>query len=331
MPIETSFSFQQLKDVPFPANPGLIAEFRRTDLLGMLRGFVGLSKTRSWSGKGFNLLWRPHFGGTKDFFLQLMFTDETLDFTDITGSGIANRGLKQSDVLLGGAAYLQQVKDSFDHTDQHFEPGVWTNVPATTSPSEQATVARMGSIPHGTTINLQGHANVLNGPDMNKEIPVTFIKPFSIGSKDDGATGVIAGAFDAEQSLAQTANVSRTDLARVKTLTQAELTDPNLILRMANAGLTFQKVVKIQIASDPALIGAVPDTGGGTRNIAFLSGKDANSENADVLVVSATFWLQEATDQTGKTIHQLQYSQRVLMNFSGLSWPHISLGTLRSI
>src|SRR6516162_2919492 len=37
-------------------------------------------------------------------------------------------------------------------TGIHFEPGLWLAVPATTNPNEPFTVARMASIPHGTTL-----------------------------------------------------------------------------------------------------------------------------------------------------------------------------------
>ena len=323
MPIDTNFGFHH-----FQARSQLARSTNLADLLGPLRGLVADLKKRSWVGEGFNLLWRPHFGGAKDFFLQLMFTQETLDFTDITGTGIANRGFKQKDIALGGVAYLQQIKDSFDQSDQHFEPGVWTNVPSTDSPLEAATVARMGSIPHGTTINLQGEATTLVAPDMNNEIPVTFIKPFSIGSDDNGVAGVVPKVFDAEQLLTAQ-NVSRTDLSRIAKLTQAQLTDPNLILKQANDGLSFGDVVRISVASDLTLVASKPDLGGGTRNIAFLQGRDNSTTNADVLIVSATFWIQKAKEQTGKDVDQIQYAQRVLMNFNGLSWPHVSVGTLR--
>jgi len=32
--------------------------------------------------------------------------------------------------------------------------------------------------------------------------------------------------------------------------------------------------------------------------------------------------------QTGRIKHQLQYTQTVLLNFNGLSWPHVSVATL---
>ena len=66
-----------------------------------------------------------------------------------------------------------------------FEPGVWINVPGTTAPAEPASVPRMGSIPHGTTINLEGVAFTAPAP----LIADTTITPFKVGSPDDGTTG----------------------------------------------------------------------------------------------------------------------------------------------
>src|SRR5262249_53780638 len=156
-------------------------------LLGPLLGFVGDKRDRLWRGTGFNLIWRPNFGnqfGGKDFFLELNLTNETLEFRDITGSGIANRGSLQSDIALGGLGYLQTISDRIDNSPQHFEPGVWANVPNTDNPNEPPTVVRMGSIPHGTTINLQGTGSP--APTAKPDIPAASITPFRVGSPDDG-------------------------------------------------------------------------------------------------------------------------------------------------
>ena len=34
-------------------------------------------------------------------------------------------------------------------------------------------------------------------------------------------------------------------------------------------------------------------------------------------------------DDKGELSHLLQYTQTVLLNFNGLSWPHVSVATLR--
>ena len=44
---------------------------------------------------------------------------------------------------------------------------------------------------------------------------------------------------------------------------------------------------------------------------------------------SSTFWLEEGVDANGQPFRQLQYTQRVLLKFNGLNWPHVTVGTLR--
>jgi hypothetical protein len=326
MPIDTNFSFAHAHPVgaPGPSAPA--------DLLGLLRGLVGNKPAkqpkRTWKGKGFNLIWRPNFGGEfgpNPFFLELNLTDETLTFTDITGAtGIANRGLLQKGIFLGGVAYLQTISDSFDNSGQHFEPGVWANVPTTTNPHEKPTVVRMGTIPHGTTINLQGTAFTAPKPLFHP----ASITPFTIGSPDDGQTNLVH--FPEEKNIA-TPSPSRTPLSRVAGLSDAQLANPNLFLSQAIAKQTISSTTVLRVTSDTSVAGSVPDTGGGTDDIAFLAGNGAppaGGPNANSARVTSTFWIEQVQDEYGKKFDQLQYTQRVLLNFNGLSWPHITVATL---
>jgi hypothetical protein len=263
MPIETRFAFAH------QIAPGT------GDLLGLLRGLVGTQPQekaqRTWTGKGFNMIWRPNHGqsGPKDFFLELNFTDETLAFTDITGNGIANRGLLQNDIALGAVGYLQTISDSFDRTGQHFEPGVWANVEATTNPNESGTIVRMGSIPHGTTINLQGRAFLVTQP----QFAVASIIPFNIGHPDQLVN------FP-EQNLS-TPSQSRTSLDHVADLKQTHLNDPNLFLSDAIASQTILGTTVLTVASDTSAPGSIPNAGGGMDNIAFLTGVGTASWRAE--------------------------------------------------
>jgi hypothetical protein len=332
MAIETDFSFAHELS-------GAAASFAApADLLGLLRPFVGAPQpgkdaTRSWKGRGFNMIWRPNFigeFGPQDFFLELNFTEEQLDFTEISGSGIANRSLFEPTVVLGGAAYTQSIKDSFDGSGQHFEPGVWINVPKIKNPEEPATVARMGSIPHGTTINLQGVAfEVPSGP----RIDVSSITPFQIGSPDDGKTNL---QHFAEEDLNQPSQ-SRTERARVAKLTAEQLKNPNLLLSDAIAGQKIVRTKVLQLSSDApdqTVRPPRPDVGGGADNIAFLQGKGeppTGGPNAVTQRVTTTFWIEEIDEGGGKTSLQLQYTQRVLLNFNTLSWPHVTIATLRPV
>ena len=334
MAIDTDFSFAHR----IPREAQLEGAAAPVDLLGLLRPFVGprpaadQNAKRSWKGHGFNMIWRPNFGGEfgqQDFFLQLNLTDEQLEFTEITGTGIANRSLFEHTVVLGGAGYTQAINDSFDGTGQHFEPGVWANVPATANPQEPATIVRMGSIPHGTTINLQGIAFEVGQPKFED----ASITPFAIGSPDDGKTGL---QHFPEEDLAKPSG-SRTDPKRVATLTPAQLGNPNLFLSQAIAGQKIVRTTVLQLSSEapePSKKPPAPDVGGGTANIAFLTGKGAppnGGPNAVAPKVTTTFWIEDIDDGKGGIVQQLQYTQRVLLNFNGLSWPHITVATLQPV
>jgi hypothetical protein len=258
--------------------------------------------------------------------LELNLTAEMLEFRDISGSGIANRGSLQGDVALGGLGYLQTILDRIDNSPQHFEPGVWANVPQTVDPAEPSTVVRMGSIPHGTTINLQGTGRVLD-PNTKPDIPATTITPFAIGSVDDGQTNLQPFA---EETLTN-ASPSRTHPIPPG-LDQAHLTNPNLFLSEVIDAQTVLSTTVLTITSDTKAANSVPNLGGGVDNIAFLTGTDtpppAGRPNARVSRVTATFWIEHVRGPLGHEFDQLQYTQRVLLDFKGFSWPHITVATL---
>ena len=101
---------------------------------------------------------------------------------------VPNRGREQADIFLNGVPYLQSISDVTDPlkaTPIHLEPGIWVIVPPTTDPAESVTtVARMASIPHGTTINAQGTiASIAGGPASGgsapdqQQIPLAPVEP----------------------------------------------------------------------------------------------------------------------------------------------------------
>jgi len=47
--------------------------------------------------------------------------------------------------------------------------------------------------------------------------------------------------------------------------------------------------------------------------------------------VTSTFWIETVKGQYGKEFMQLQYTQRVLLDFGGLSWPHVTVATPRLV
>lgn len=276
---------------------------------GLLEGLVG-----EWHGKGFNAIWRPNLLTTgQDRFLELNITDEILEFDKIKGQ-IPNRGLLQPDIFMAGIRYLQQISDasvSPPNNGLHVEPGVWLNIPATTNPAESATVARLASIPHGVTIVLQGLASEASGPP---SIPTINLNPFSIGNPATATTPF------PEQNLG-TNTLFRTQNLAAAGITQAMVNDPNSVL--AVPGQIIKSTVTLQVTSND-----LPVVGGGTADTAFLQGGPAGP-NAEPALVSATFWLETVTGEPD--FQQLQYSQTVLLNFNGLSWPHVTVATLKLI
>ena len=278
-----------------------------------------------WVGKGFNQIWRP-FHGTTDRFLELNLTEETLEFSDSVGA-IPNRGLLQTDIQLAGIHYLQQVKDVLAGVGIHVEPGFWVTVPLTTNPGEPPTVARMASIPHGTTVNAQGTARVINGGPV---IDPVSIRPFGIGSAPPPNTAVAFPPFN--EAHLSVATPFRLPNPIPPSITQAMVNNPNSVLTAAIAGQNIIHTTVLTISTKaPATPPppAAPNVGGGTDNIAFLKGGPAGP-NADSAQMTATFWIEQvAAGPHGPAFLQLQYTQTVLLNFNRLSWPHVSVATLR--
>jgi hypothetical protein len=264
-------------------------------------------------GKGFNAIWRPNLlTSGQDRFLELNLTDEILEFDAIPGL-IPNRGLLQPDIQMAGLRYLQQISDanfSAPGNGLHVEPGVWLNVPATTNPAVSASIARLASIPHGATILVQGLASTAN---VRLSIPDIDLNPFSIGNPPG------LSPFP-EQNLATT-TAFRTSGQGLTGITQAMVDNPNSVLEATIAVQNVTSTVTLQVASND-----LPVEGGGTDSTAFLVG-GAAGPNANAASVVATFWLE--TVEGPPDFQQLQYSQTVLLNFNGLSWPHVSVATLK--
>ena len=337
--------------------------------LGGIAGFIG-----TFRGSGLNTIFRPQdfavtptplpkpATGPNDNILEINLTEETLAFSAALGS-IPNRGMVQGDAFLNGIPYVQKINDvsvPASPVGIHFEPGVWLSVPASTVPEEGATIVRMASIPHGTTIEAQGTSSrIAGGPTID---PVD-ITPFPIGSsgpppfKFPSQTATNTATFRLPQDL--------TAFIAAGTITQPILDNPNIILKNRAGAQNITSTTVNKISTNPAN----PLFGGGTDNIAFLLGdKGATTPNADAIQMSATFWIETVTEQitvpaytahrpvivrgatsagnpvvrfsvTSKTptaedrtidvsYTQIQYTQTVLLNFNNLTWPHVSVATL---
>jgi hypothetical protein len=320
---DTDFAFAGLDTPAAPAveHPAFAAQASgASDPLGALAGLLG-----TWKGHGFNAIWRPHHpAAQQDRFLELNMTDETIVFTRINGP-IPNRGLAMHDINMFGLTYMQQISESSTGAGLHIEPGIWATVPHTTDPNEPASVVRMASIPHGTTILAQGVAEVHPGGPQN--IPDTNILPFFFGSPAPAN-----GDFNSVEQTFTELNLSQPTPFRFTApgVTQNIVKNPNSVLQSALQaslqGTSMKSRTFLHVATSHSII----NNGGGTSNTAFLSASaNPPGGNAKATQVEATFWIETIAGTGGQPDkHQLQYTQLVMLDFNGIHWPHVTVGTL---
>ena len=271
------------------------------DRLGPLKDLPGF-----WEGRGFSLIARPDFTpGGPGFYLQLNWLRETIEFTTI-GSPVFNRGSRQDDIAIYGLTYLHRVTDAATGGALHIEPGLWLNVPPTSAPKADASIARLSTIPHGNAVNAVGFAKNI---DVTEPIviPPANTVPFEIGgAPPPPGTKNPYEEFD----LASETAFRSTPLPAG--LTQAMIDDPNQFVRDALKGQTLEKVVWLITQTQP----------GGIGNIPFIK------ENADNPSLFSVFSIETIRGAGGAEFQQLSYSQTALLNFNGRSWPHVTVGAL---
>jgi hypothetical protein len=273
------------------------------DRLGPLQDLAGF-----WQGTGFSLIARPNFsGGNKNgIFLELNLLGETLEFTPI-GSPVFNRGSLQGDIQIYGLTYLHRVVDNTTGGALHIEPGMWLNIPATTVPASDATIARLLTIPHGNAICTVGISQnvVFQGlPD----IPPANTVPFQIGGSAPPA-GTKNPYPEYDLSVPNSFRTSPLPAA----ITQALIDDPAVMLRDALKGQKLTRIIRLITNTSP---------GGGIDNIPFIV------KNADAPALESVFAIETVQDASGSEFLQLQYAQTTLLNFNGMSFPHVTVGTL---
>jgi hypothetical protein len=274
--------------------------------LGLLAEFQG-----NWRGTGFNITARPFFQSKPPFFLELNATQETLDFTAISGD-IPNRGSVQPDINLYGMRYLQQVIDVVTNSGIHIEPGLWLRVPATTHPEASETYVRQATVPHGDSLVAQStFAREMTGfPTIDPVNSTPFKDAIIPGLNTDPMDPVTDPAYLAqyrEGVLPPIGLPAGLDAA-------ATIKDPTLVLNAQIAGQTIVSTIAIKISTEaPA---------GGILNIPFVT------KNANAVRMDAIFWLEMVQLSNGHHFMQMQYLQRVILDFIGIHWPHFSVATL---
>jgi hypothetical protein len=301
---------------------------------------------------------------TDDNLLELNLTEETLSFSPSLGA-VPNRGEVQPDITLNGVPYLQVINDvtiAGQSTGIHFEPGLWMAVPVTTDPAEGATFMRMASIPHGTTVLAQGKAVTANG---KPTFPVVSITPFGIGSApNSGApfpsqTAAAAGTVRIPQDL--------TSFIKAGTITQALLNNPVSLLSTHLTGLNVTSNTAITVSTRPPLplFGGGNNNMAFLAGNAQATAPNAQAATMEATfwIETVEYTIQVPVHALGQppltiaaeggsggapvpeflinppvaitaprtitaTATQIQYAQKVFLNFNGLTWPHVSVATL---
>lgn len=308
----------------------------------------------AYTGNGFNLIFRPRTKGKAglkgldtgtdvkkldiasdapdDNILELNITTEQLSFGG-TIDNVPNRGLReQKNINLRCTPYLQTVQDvtnpptgKGDHADRdwgiHFEPGMWLKVPPASFQGDRASIVRMASIPHGTTINAQGFApkrrtDTVNGGEKGgpvfNEIDTT---PFNISNPTsqilDTFTAMVEGN-NADLRIPQ--NLDKFGAKGSRRITTDIIKNPNLVLKNAIDKLYITETITFDVSTGPedtsketaedkakipaekvAANKAEADkpNGGGIANIAFLEGSSQVDEpNARAVRMTARYWIE---------------------------------------
>ncbi|WQF83336.1 Putative heme-binding protein, predicted [Colletotrichum destructivum] len=313
--ISESFGFSQtvLQPEVQPASAGSSGPDAQAILEAPPKAPLGILKKlehHSFSGFGFNTIFRPHSTnkktptglnapqGPNDNILQLNLTKDVIKF-DFRLGAVPNRGLfGQADINLNGVPYTQKIFDLMDPEVEkpliHFENGIWLHVPETTTPALPPSLARMASIPHGTTINAQSFSAPITSEGAPDIKPIS-ITPFLITDP----TNLIP--FPSQK--ADNKNTFRlpqdlTPFTKAETVTQEMITNPNVVLTNANKGKEIIEHTTYTISTSP------PESklGGGTSNIGFLNGDGSQGDgtpatdntpraNANAVKVTATYWI----------------------------------------
>ena len=301
---------------------------------------------------------------TDDNLLELNLTAETLSFSPSLGA-VPNRGEVQADINLNGVPYLQVINDvtiAGQNTGIHFEPGLWMAVPATSDPAEGTTFMRMASIPHGTTVLAQGKAATANGKPTFPVVPIT---PFSIGSAPNSGspfpsqTAAAAGTVRIPQDL--------TPFITAGTITQAMLNNPVSLLSTHLTGLnvTSNTAITVSTRPTPPLFGGGNNNMAFLMGDAHATSPNAQAATMEATfwIETVEYTIQVPVHALGQppltiaaeggsggapvpeflidppvaitaprtikaTATQIQYAQKVFLNFNGLTWPHVSVATL---
>jgi hypothetical protein len=252
-------------------------------------------------------------------------------------------------------------------TGIHLEPGLWVIVPPTADPAEGQTLVRMASIPHGTTIVAQGTSSSFTGAPTIDPVDITPFAAGQPGSKirfasqdatdqataripQDLASFISAGTItqailDDPNTVVRNHNQNQTItggtridistapasplfgggtdniaflLGQPSALTNPDPPGQNAQTVQMTATFWIETVrhvilVPVFAAGEPPLTLKPEATPPGHPVPSFIVRPPFPVPTPRPIVVFST---------------QIQYSQEVVLNFNGLSWPHVSVASL---
>jgi len=250
----------------------------------------------------------------------------------------------------------------------HFEPGMWIHVPATDAPKIGETVTRMASIPHGTTIEAQGIFVTNPGPPTIAPVDITpfvtgsnprTLKPFASQTAVTAGTaripqdltsfiaaGTITQAILTDPNTVIRNHISKQNITSTTTIIISTGPPPappppppvpfgggdaNIAFLVGDAAAAKPNAQALQMTAifwietvEEVIL--VPP---GTMGTPFAVKGTPSVPGQRVPTFSGTLPFDIDTPRKIKmTFTQIQYTQTVLLNFNGLTWPHVSVNTL---
>jgi hypothetical protein len=185
-----------------------------------------------------------------------------------------------------------------------------------TAENTSETYVRHATIPHGNSLAAQStfFTTVATGPDIQPVNSLPFPQTDPIPPLND----VTHATITSPNYIGPYLNTPLPVDCMPKGLDAAKtIKDPTEVLRAQITKQTILETVVIAISTTPLL-------GGGIVNIPFLT-KNANTAQMD-----AIFWIEKVQNPTfpNRQYMQLQYVQRVILDFDNIHWPHVSVATL---
>jgi hypothetical protein len=267
----------------------------------------------TWMGNGFNLVALPKDFKEDDkqlpYRVLLNSTEETLTVSPIgapivnRSSGFTGSGIGQIDISFLGLHYLQRVTDAVTHEALHLETGEWLNLPADLPDgTTENNIVRLATIPHGVSLLAQGVASKIEG--------APTIAPAKMVPIDNNGNEVAPGYM-----------IRYDEASLPPGVPAGSVRNPNLMLTNAIAGQEIVETVILEVRALPNSESDDPETPD-IANIPQLK------KAARVVDFSAVFYIETVQQQDGKRFMQLQYTQTIVMKFSRIDWPHVTVATL---